>query len=113
MQLSNNKHIQWRYNLEALRLYTSEEMIAKSQIDIKMHPSDRTIFNRKDQKELNESYHEWLKDGARQKEAELVRDKAQSLAYAIKNRYDSLMKDNVDFSKLTMEEFDDLFGNFD
>jgi hypothetical protein len=52
---------------------------------------------------MNDSYHEWLKDGARQKEAELVRDKAQSLAYAIKNRYDSMKKDKVDFSKLTLE----------
>lgn len=70
-----------------------------------MNPSDRTLFKRKDQKELNESYHEWLLDGARQKEAELVKDKAQSLAYAIKNHYDSLKKDNVDFSKLSVEEF--------
>lgn len=70
-----------------------------------MSPSDRTLVKRKDQKRLNESYYEWLQDGARQKEAELVRDKAQSLAYAIKNRYDSLRKDKVDFSKLSIEEF--------
>jgi len=77
-------------------------MIAKSQENIKMVPSDRTIVKRKDQKEMNDSYHEWLKDGARQKEAELVRDKAQSLAYAIKDRYDSMKKDKVDFSKLSL-----------
>ena len=76
-------------------------MIAKSQIDIKMNPSDRTLFKRKDQKQQNEDYYEWMKDGARQKEAELVKDKAQSLAYAIKNRYESMKKDNVDFSKLS------------
>ena len=62
---------------------------------------------------MNESYYEWQKDGARQKEAELVRDKAQSLAYAIKNRYDSMKKDKVDFSKLSVDEFEDLFGTYD
>jgi hypothetical protein len=35
------------------------------------------------------------------------------LAYAIKNRYDSLKKDKVDFSKLSVEEFEDLFGTYD
>jgi len=30
-KLSTNRNIQWRYNLEQLRLYSSEEMIAKSQ----------------------------------------------------------------------------------
>lgn len=54
-----------------------------------------------------------MKDGARQKEAELVKDKAQSLAYAIKDRYESLKKDKVDFSKLSVEEFEDLFGEYD
>ena len=77
-------------------------MIAKSQENIQMKPSDRTIVERKDQKRLNEEYHEWLQDGARQQEAELVRDKAQSLAYAIKRRYDSMKKDQVDFSKLSV-----------
>ena len=48
-------------------MYTSEEMIAKSQVDIKMNPSDRTLFSRKEQKKANDEYHEWLKDGARQK----------------------------------------------
>lgn len=67
-----------------------------------MSPSDRTLVKRKDQKEMNESFYEWQKDGARQKEAELVRDKAQSLAYAIKNRYDSMKKDKVDFTKLSV-----------
>ena len=80
-------------------------MIKKSQIDIKMNPSDRTLVKRSEQKKHNDEYHEWLKDGARQKEAELVKDKAQSLAYAIKDRYESLKKDNVDFSKLSLEEF--------
>ena len=47
------------------------------------------------------------------KEAELVKDKAQSLAYAIKNRYESMKKDNVDFSKISKEEFQDLFGTYD
>ena len=88
--------------MDELRLYTSEEMIAKSQIDIQMNPSDRTLADRKDQKRMNEEYHEWLKDGARQKEAELVKDKAQSLAYAIKNRYESMKKDKADFSKLSV-----------
>lgn len=62
-------------------------MIAKSQDNIQMIPSDRTVFKRKHQKKIHDDYYEWLKDGARQKEAELVKDKAQSLAYAIKNRY--------------------------
>jgi hypothetical protein len=31
MQLSLSEHAQWRYNLEELRFYSSEEMIAKSQ----------------------------------------------------------------------------------
>jgi hypothetical protein len=88
-------------------------MIKKSQIDIKMNPSDRTLVKRVDQKRFNDEYHEWLKDGARQKEAELVKDKAQSLAYAIKDRYESLKKDKVDFSKLSVEEFEDLFGEYD
>ena len=70
-----------------------------------MNPSDRTLVKREDQKQMNEEYHEWLKDGARMKEAELVKDKAQSLAYAIKNRYESMKKDNVDFSKISKEEF--------
>ena len=78
-----------------------------------MSVTDRTLVKRKDQKQLNEEYHEWLKDGAKQKEAQLVKDKAQSLAYAIKNRYDSLKKDKVDFSKLSVEEFEDLFGTYD
>lgn len=68
-----------------------------------MYPTDRTLFKRKDQKRVNEEYHEWLKDGARQKQAELVKDKAQSLAYAIKNRYESMRKDKVDFSKLSVQ----------
>jgi hypothetical protein len=88
-------------------------MIKKSQIDIKMNPSDRTLVKRIDQKRFNDEYHEWLKDGARQKEAELVKDKAQSLAYAIKDRYESMKKDKVDFSKLSLEEFEDLFGVYD
>ena len=78
-----------------------------------MRPHDRTIVRRKDQQEKNEEYHLWLRDGARQKEAELVKDKAQSLAYAIKNRYESMRKDDTDFSKLSMEEFEDLFGEYD
>lgn len=78
-------------------------MIAKSQNNIKMVPWDRTIVKRKDQKRFNEEYYEWLKDGARQKEDELIKDKAQSLAFAIKDRYDSLKKDNADFSKLSAE----------
>ena len=77
-------------------------MIAKSQTDIKMNPFDRTLVKRSDQKQMNEEYYEWQKDGARQKEAELVKDKAQSLAYAIKNRYESMKKDNVDFTKLSL-----------
>ena len=68
-----------------------------------MNPSDRTLVKRIDQKKFNEEYYEWLKDGARQREAELVKDKAQSLAYAIKDRYESMRKDNVDFSKLSLE----------
>jgi hypothetical protein len=68
-----------------------------------MNPSDRTLVKRIDQKKFNEEYYEWLKDGARQREAELVKDKAQSLAYAIKDRYESMKKDNVDFSKLSLE----------
>ena len=67
-----------------------------------MYPNDRTLVKRKDQKRMNDEYYEWLKDGAHQKEAELVKDKAQSLAYAIKNRYDSMKKDKVDFSKLSV-----------
>lgn len=78
-------------------------MIKKSQINIQMNPSDRTLVKRIDQKKFNEEYYEWLKDGARQREAELVKDKAQSLAYAIKDRYESMRKDNVDFSKLSLE----------
>jgi hypothetical protein len=78
-------------------------MIAKSQENIQMFPTDRTLVKRVDQKQMNEEYHEWLKDGARQKEAELVKDKAQSLAYAIKNRYDAMKKDKIDFSKLSVE----------
>ena len=78
-----------------------------------MRPHDRTIVKRKDQQEKNDEYHSWLKDGARQKEEELVKDKAQSLAYAIKNRYESMRKDDTDFSKLSMEEFEDLFGEYD
>jgi hypothetical protein len=77
-------------------------MIAKSQENIRMRPFDRTLVDRKDQHQMNREYHEWLKDGARQKEAELVKDKAQSLAYAIKNRYESMKKDKVDFTKLTV-----------
>lgn len=44
-------------------------MIAKSQENINMRPFDRTLVKRKDQHRLNQEYHEWLKDGARQKEA--------------------------------------------
>ena len=65
---------------------------------------------RKDQALRNQEYHEWLQEGAKQKEAELVKDKAQSLDYAIKDRYESMKKDNADFSKLSLEEFEDLFG---
>jgi hypothetical protein len=88
-------------------------MIKKSQIDIQRNPSDRTLVKRIDQKKFNDEYHEWLKSGAKQKEAELIKDKAQSLAYAIKDRYESLKKDKVDFSKLSLEEFEDLFGVYD
>lgn len=78
-----------------------------------MWPNDRTLVKRKLQKQFNQEYHAWLQDGAKQKEAELVKDKAQSLAYAIKDRYDSMKKDNVDFSTLSLEQFEDLFGNYD
>ena len=110
--MSASETVTWRYNLEALRFYTSEEMIAKSQENINMRPHDRTLFKREDQKEKNEEYYSWLQDGARQKEADLVKDKAQSLAYAIKNRYESMKKDNTDFSQLSLEEFEDLFGEY-
>ena len=88
-------------------------MIKKSQENIQMFPFDQTLVKRSEQQRLNEEHRQWLKDGAKQKEAELVKDKAQSLAYAIKNRYDSMKIDNVDFTKLTMKEFEDLFGEYD
>ncbi len=78
-------------------------MIKKSQENIKLKPSDRTLVMRKDQAKFNQDYYQWLKDGARQKEAELIKDKAQSLAYAIKDRYESLKKDKADFSKLSLQ----------
>jgi len=43
-------------------------MIAKSQNNIKMVPSDRTIVDRKDQAKFNQEYRDWLKEGAKQKE---------------------------------------------
>ncbi len=51
--------------------------------------------------------------GAVKKEEEIIRDKSASFGYAIKDRFESLTKDNVDFSKMTKKEFEELFGEYD
>lgn len=51
--------------------------------------------------------------GAVKKEEEIIRDKSASFGYAIKDRFESLTKDNVDFSKISKKEFEELFGEYD
>lgn len=46
-------------------------------------------------------------------EAEVIKDKSQSLAYAIKARYEQMKQDNADLSKLSKAEFVELFGGYD
>jgi hypothetical protein len=62
---------------------------------------------------ITERYENWLVNGAVKEEEEIIRDKSASFGYAIKDRFESLTKDNVDFSKITKKEFEELFGEYD
>lgn len=88
-------------------------MIAKSQENIQMKPSLRYLIPRRDAEKLNIQYEKWKMTGAIKVENEIIKDKSQSLAYAVKDRYENLKRDGVDFSEMTKEEFKDLFGDFD
>ena len=46
-------------------------------------------------------------------EGQIIKDKAQSFAYAIKDRFDALKEDGIDLTQLQKEEFEDLFGEYD
>ena len=56
---------------------------------------------------------EFLEKGEIKDEDEIIRDKAQSFAYAIKDRFDALKDDGVDFENLSRKEFEELFGRYD
>jgi hypothetical protein len=76
-------------------------MIAKSQQDIQMHPTFRTMLPKEKLDQITHKYEQWLVNGAVKEEEEIIRDKSASFGYAIKDRFESLTKDNVDFSKIT------------
>ena len=42
-----------------------------------------------------------------------MKDRSKSFGYAIKDRYDSMVADNVDMSNLTKAEFVELFGSYE
>lgn len=44
--------------------------------------------------------------GSVKEDEQIIKDKSTSFGYAIKDRFESLTKDNVDFSKLTKKEFE-------
>lgn len=43
-ELIKNPDVVWRYNFEEKRLYTNQEMMDKSQKDIKLIPTYRTLL---------------------------------------------------------------------
>ena len=81
-------------------------MIAKSQEDIQMYPTFRTMLPKDKLEEITKRYENWLVNGAVKQEEEIIRDKSASFGYAIKDRFESLTKDNVDFSKISRKEFE-------
>lgn len=56
--------------------------------------------------DITYKYEQWLVNGAVKEEEEIIRDKSASFGYAIKDRFESLTKDNVDFSKISKKEFE-------
>lgn len=78
-----------------------------------MHPNFRTMLPKEKLNEITHRYEQWLVNGAVKEEEEIIRDKSASFGYAIKERFESLTKDNVDFSKMTKKEFEEMFGEYD
>lgn len=76
-------------------------MIAKSQENIQMYPTFRTMLPKDKLESMTQRYEQWLVSGSVKEEEEIIRDKSASFGYAIKDRFESLTKDNVDFSKIT------------
>ena len=81
-------------------------MIAKSQQNIVLNPSFRSFIPPEKLQKLTEKYEKWLIYGSVKEDEQIIKDKSQSFGYAIKDRFESLTKDNVDFSKLTRKEFE-------
>lgn len=70
-----------------------------------MYPTFRTLLPKDRLEKMTENYERWLVSGAVKQEEEIIRDKSASFGYAIKERFESLTKDNVDFSKISKKEF--------
>ena len=71
-----------------------------------MHPHFRTMLPREKLDEITHKYEDWLVNGAVKQQEEIIRDKSASFGYAIKDRFEQLTKDNVDFSKISKKEFE-------
>lgn len=78
-----------------------------------MYPTFRTMLPKEKLNDITYKYEQWLVNGAVKQEEEIIRDKSASFGYAIKDRFEQLTKDNVDFSKMTKKEFEELFGEYD
>jgi hypothetical protein len=66
-----------------------------------MKPEYHTLMPRKQVVKMNEDYAKFLVVGSVKEDHEIIRDKSQSFAYAIKDRFESMKSDGVDFTKLS------------
>lgn len=54
-----------------------------------------------------------MKFGAVKQEEQIIKDKSKSMGFAIRERYEALEADNKDLSKMSKEEFKEMFGDYD
>ena len=78
-----------------------------------MSPNFRSLLPLDDLDRLTQKYDEYMEKGAVKKEEQIIKDKSASFGYAIKERFDNMAKDGIDFSKLTKKQFEELFGQYD
>lgn len=43
----------------------------------------------------------------------MIKDKSKALGFAIRDRFEQMSEDNIDYTKMTPEEFEEMFGNYD
>lgn len=75
-----------------------------------MKPKLMSVFPKNQIKKANERHNIWVKKGQVKEEGTIVKEKAQQLAFSIRNRYLNMKKDGFDVSKLSKEDFEELFG---